>query len=236
MNRTVPCGALTVALAATLAQSPAYAEGEFPIEVSTTAKPGDPITVTGDAATPLCADDGVTVTLYYARPNGTSTSVNATAITDSAGHFSVALAVPADAPADQVAGVSAVIADCSSPDGTHPSQYSESEQFTIVAHTGTLGVDKTSGRPGETVRVSGTSCWGGQVALYFFQTVTGSGVVKADRTFTGSLTLPNVPGGAYGIGAQCPGTAYDAVPFTLVDPVRVAPPATPVPGRPRFTG
>ena len=238
MNRTtVLGGALTVALAATLAQSPAYAAGEFPITVTPAeAAPGEPLTVTGDATDPVCADDGVVVTFFYTKPDGTTGSTSVNTVADSAGHFSAGLNVPANAVAGAPASVSAVIADCTPPGGPTSARSSEADQFEVLAYEGDFTVSKTTGKPGETVTFSGTNCWGGDVVVFFGDTEVPGVTLNPDKTFSGSFTLPNVPGGVYELGAECPGTDFEVMGFTLVNPVAVAPPATPVPGRPRFTG
>ena len=60
--------------------------------------------------------------------------------------------------------------------------------------------------------------------------------LKAVKTFAGSYTLPDAPDGVYEVVAECPGTDYDVLAFRLVNPDEPARPATPVPGRARFTG
>lgn len=238
MNRTTVLGsALTVALAATLVQSPAFAAGEFPITVTPAeAKPGEPVTVTGDATDPTCADDGVAVTFFYTKPDGTAGATTTNTVTDAAGHFTAALNVPATAVAGAPASVSAVIADCTPPDGPTSSRASESDAFEVLAYEGTFTVSKTTAKPGETVTFSGTNCWGGDVAVYLGDVEIPDVTLNPDKTFSGGFTVPNAPGGVYELGAECPGTDYEVMAFTLVNPVAVAPPATPVPGRPRFTG
>jgi len=238
MNRTtVLGGALTVALAATLVQGPAYAVDDFPITVTPAeAAPGEPITVTGDATDPVCADDGVVVTFIYTKPDGTTGSTTANTVADAAGHFSAGLNVPATAVAGAPASVSAVIADCTPPGGPTSNRASENEAFEVLAYEGTFTVSKTSAKPGETVTFSGTNCWGGDVAVYLADVEIEGVTLNPDKTFSGSFTVPNAPGGVYELGAECPGTDYEVKAFTLVNPVSVAPPATPVPGRPRFTG
>lgn len=238
MNRTtVLASALTVALAATLVQSPAHAADEFAITVTPTeAPPGEPLTVTGDATDPTCADDGVAVTFYYTKPDGSTGSTTANTVTDAAGHFSAALNVPETAVAGAPASVSAIIADCTPPGGTTASRASEAVAFEVLAYEGTFTVSATTGKPGETVTFSGTNCWGGDVVVYLGDVEVPDVTLNPDKTFSGSFTVPNAPGGVYELGAECPGTDFEVKAFTLVNPVRVAPPAKPVPGRPRFTG
>lgn len=240
MSRTVAlAGALTVALAASLVHTPALAAGTFPITVTPdSARPSEEITVSGDATDPTCADDGVRVRFFYTKPNGTTGSTFVNTVADSAGHFSVKLNVPADAVAGEDATVSAAIADCTPPGGETSSRSSEAVPFEVLAYEGTFTISKRVGRPGETVTFSGTNCWGGDVAVFFGPDEATNVTLDAGaKTFSGSYVLPDAPGGVYEFAAECPGTDYAVHAFTLVNPsVAPAPPARPVPGRPRFTG
>lgn len=237
-RRMVLGGALTLALAASLVHVPAWAAGEFPITVTPTeAHPSESLTVTGDATDPVCANDGVAVNFFYTKPDGTDGSTSVNTVADAAGHFEATLTVPDDAVAAAPASVNAVIADCTPPDGPTTSRASDSVAFEVLAYEGTFTVSKTTGKPGETVTFSGTNCWGGDVIVLFSDDEATSVTLKPDKTFSGSYVLPDAPGGVYEFGAECPGTDYEVLGFTLVNPVAPpAPPAAPVPGRPRFTG
>lgn len=236
-------GALAIALAATLAPIQAHAAGEFDITVTPAeAPPGEPVDVTGDATDPTCADDGVAVTLYYTKPDGTEGSTVVNTVADSAGHFATSINVPANAVAGAEASVSAVIADCTPPGGETSYRASESVPFEVLAHEGDFTLSKNTGKPGETVTFAGTNCWGDDVVVYFGDAEIED-VTLAGQTFSGSFVVPDAPGGVYEVGAECPGTDYEVQAFTLVNPSAAppgtppaAPPAAPVPGRPRYTG
>jgi hypothetical protein len=240
MSRSIVLSAVAVcALASSLLAAPAYAADEFPITVTpTSGKTGASLHVEGDATDPTCADDGVAVSLHYTKPDGTmaATTVNTTA--DAAGHFEADLTVPDIAYAGEKAFVSAVIADCTPPDGPTSNRSSVSVDFDVLARTGNFAISAVKGEPGDVVGFAGTNCWGG-VTTVFFGDVAVSGEPDADKTFEGSITLPDLPGGTYEVTAECPGTDYRVYSFTLVNAAAVppvAPPAAPVPGAPTFTG
>lgn len=237
-RRIASAGVLTLALVASMTHAPAaYAAGEFPITVTPTeALPGDPFTVTGDATDPTCADDGVAVSLFYTKPDGSSGSVSVNTITDSAGHFEAALNVPETAVAGADATVTAAIADCTPPSGPTSSRASISVPFEVLAYEGAFSLSKTTGKPGETISFIGENCWGGDVVVFFGDLEVEPVTLNGNKTFTGDFVLPDAPGGVYEFGAECPGTDYEVLAFTLVNPAPAAPPAAPVPGRPRFTG
>ncbi|HEX8001505.1 MAG TPA: hypothetical protein VF519_02290 [Mycobacteriales bacterium] len=242
MSRTFVAGAATVlALAASMLQAPAWAAGEFAITVTPDeAKPAESFTVTGDATDPVCADDGVRVNLFYTKPDGSGGSTSIDTVTDSAGHFTATLTVPSNAVAGADASVSAVIADCTPPDASPTtSRTSVAVPFDVLAYEGTFTISKTTGKPGETVTFSGTNCWGGDVVVAFGPDEATNVTLNGDKTFSGSYVLPDAPSGVYEFAAECPGTDYEVLAFTLVNPKPVAPPAPParpVTGRPRFTG
>lgn len=240
MSRTFAVGAATaLALAASMLQAPAWAAGEFPITVTPTeGLPTASLSVTGDATDPVCADDGVAVNLFYTKPDGSTGVTTVDTTTDSAGHFTANLTVPANAVAGEDAHVAAVIADCTPPDASPTiSRSSVSVPFEVLAYEGTFTISKTSGKPGQTVTFSGTNCWGGDVVVFFGANEVPNVTLNPDKTFTGSYVLPDAPGGVYEFGAECPGTDFEAKAFTLVNPAAPpAPPARPVTGRPRFTG
>ncbi|HWL37004.1 MAG TPA: hypothetical protein VNQ77_12510 [Frankiaceae bacterium] len=237
MSRSIVLSAVAAcALATSLLAAPAYAADEFPITVTPDeGKTAASLHVEGDATDPTCADDGVAVSLHYTKPDGTmaATTVNTTA--DAAGHFEADLTVPDNAYAGEKAFVNAVIADCTPPDGPTSSRSSVAVDFEVLARTGSFKVSALSGKPGDVVDFEGTNCWGGVTAVFFGDDVV-TGKPDADKTFEGSYELPDLPGGTYELGAECPGTDYRVYSFTLVNAAPVAPPAAPVPGAPTFTG
>jgi hypothetical protein len=230
-------GPLAMLLGAALVPAPAYAAGEFTITATPdSGHPSETTTVTGDATGPTCADAGVAVTLHYSKPNGALMNLTVNTTTDSAGHFSAVLTVPDDAVASRPASITALVADCTPSSGPSTGSRSSVEvAFDVLAYSGTFTTDKTTGKPGAKVHFTGTNCWGGTVDVSFGSVHHIKATLKADKTFSGDYTLPNVAGGTYPFDAQCPGTDYAARAFTLVNPA-VPPPATPVPGQPSFTG
>lgn len=247
MSRRTLLGAVaSVGLAATLLPVPAYAQvAEFQITVEPDAQqPAKTFEVTGDAVDPVCAEDGVAVTLTYTRPNGTSGNATVNTTTDEAGHFAATLTVPENAVAGEPAQVRALIADCTPPEGeSQGARSSEAVPFEVLAYEGTFKVNDADmrGKPGETITFSGTNCYGGDVVAVFGDDEMPA-VLKEDRTFSGSYVLPDAPDGVYEIAAQCPGTDYEVLSFRLDnpdepdEPVRPVPPAKPIPGRVRYTG
>jgi hypothetical protein len=161
--------------------------------------------------------------------------VTALTTTDSAGHFTAVLTVPANAVAGEAAEVVAFIADCTPPSQPSASRSSLAVAFEVLPFSGTFSASRSTGRPGEKVHFTGTNCWGGAVDVFFGRIGGIPAKLLADKTFSGDYTLPNVPGGTYQLGASCPGTAYAPRAFRLVNP-RVVPPAVPVPGTPTFAG
>lgn len=235
---TAAATALATALLATLPATPAHADyPEFPITVTPAGgHPGDSFHVTGNATDPVCEGDGVVVSLFYTQPDGSGGAASVNTVTDSAGHFEADLTVPENAVASHDGTVSAVIADCTPPEGETQPRAATAVAFAIQPYSGTFAIDKTSGKPGQKLSFSGTNCWGGKVTLTFGTLTITSGVVKSDKTFSGSFTLPNVPDATYTVSATCPGTSYAVRSFHLINPIPVAPPAQPVPGIPSFTG
>lgn len=238
-RRIVTGAAVALALTASLAHAPAWGATEFDITVTPDeAAPAESFTVTGDATDPTCADDGVRVRLFYTKPDGSTGSAFVNTVADAAGHFSAQLTVPSDAVAGATANVSAFIADCTPPgESTVGARSSETVPFEVLAYEGTFTLSKTRGEPGETVTFSGTNCWGGDVAVYFADLEIENVTLKGDKTFSGSFVVPDAPGGTYEVAAECPGTDYAVRSFVVVnDAPPVAPPAKPVPRRPRYTG
>lgn len=240
MKRRIVTGCVAVlALAASLAQAPAWGATEFEITVTPDeAAPAESFTVTGDATDPTCADDGVRVRIFYTKPDGSEGSAFVNTVADAAGHFSAQLTVPEDAVAGAPANVSAFIADCTPPEGDPVGpRSSKTVPFEVLAYEGSFSLSKTTGKPGETVTFSGTNCWGGDVVVYFADAEITNVTLKGDKTFSGSFVVPDVPGGTYEVGAECPGTDYEVLGFVVVnDAPPTAPPAKPVPRRPRYTG
>ena len=236
-RRTLLGTVATLGLAAALLPAPARAATEFDITVEPSqARPSETFTVTGDAVDPVCAEDGVAVSLHYTKPDGSTGHHTVNTTTDSAGHFSATLTVPENAVAGEDANVNALIADCTPPEGpSEGARSSESVAFKVLAYDGTWKLSKTSGRPGEKITFAGANCWGGDVVAFFGEDEMPV-TLKADKTFAGSYTLPDAPDGVYEVVAECPGTDYDVLAFRLVNPDEPARPATPVPGRARFTG
>jgi hypothetical protein len=240
MSRRIVCSAAAAfGMTAALLVTPATAAGEFTITVTPDeGLPTSSFTVTGDATDPICADDGVAVSLHYTKPDGSTGSASVNTVTDSAGHFTANLTVPETAYAGEDASVAAVIADCTPPDASPAfARSSISVPFDVLAYDGVFHISKKSGKPGQVVTFSGTNCYGGAVAVFFGDDVL-SGTPEQDRTFAGEYTLPNVKTGTYEFGAECPGTDYQVFSFSLVNPVVAppAPPARPVVRPPTFTG
>jgi hypothetical protein len=241
MSRKIAlCGAAAATVAASLLTSPAYAADEFSITVApTAAKPSESITVTGTADDPVCAEDGVAVSLHYTKPDGTLAAATVNTTTDAAGAFSAEITVPDIAFAGEKAYVNAVIADCTPPEeASVGARSSQSVDFDVVPYEGKLTLGTKKGKPGQKLSFAGTECWGGEAVFVFGDEVL-EGEPEEDKTFEGSFTLPDLPSGTYPVTAQCPGTDYAVLSFTLVNPAAappVAPPARPIPRRPTFTG
>jgi hypothetical protein len=111
--------------------------------------------------------------------------------------------------------------------------------FTVDAWQGALSTDKAAGVPGDTVHVSGTLCYGGDVVVTFTDGEDEEEVdvaLDSDRTFAGDYRLPDAPAGPYAFTAACPGTDYDDRAFVLGESVTTAPPAAPRPGVVTTTG
>jgi hypothetical protein len=239
--RRIATTAAATALALTTGLLPAYAGGSGTFVISadpTSLHPGETTAVTGDATGPACADDGVEVTLTYTRPNGATGTISVNATTDANGHFTANVTVPDTASAGEPAGVAASIADCTPPQGPDETRQSNSVALTIEPYTGSFTADKKTGKPGDKVHLSGTNCHGGSVDVVFAKGDTEAKVtvtLKADKTFSGTYTLPNTAGGSYTLEAHCPGTDYDVLPFVLVN-VAPAPAPTPIPGGVTVTG
>lgn len=226
--------ALAGVLALTAGTLPAWAAFTFTVSATATSlHPGDSTTVSGDTADPACTSDGVAVTLTYTKPDGSNGFVTQNVVSDSSGHFTTTpMTLPDDAVAGEDASVHAVIADCTA-DPSSPTKASDPLAIEVVAYTGTFSVDKTSGKPGQTVHLAGTNCWGGDVLVLLSDGThedEAPVTLTAQKTFSGSYVLPDLPGGTYSFAAQCPGTDFAPVAFTLVNPKKVVtPPPAPAP-------
>lgn len=229
------------ALVLGIAAPPATAAPTFTISASPTSlHPGEKTTVSGSTSDPACAEDGVAVRLSFTRPNGSTGSVTVNTTTDTNGAFTADVTVPDNATADEPASVQAVIADCTGGQTTE-TRSSNVVKLTIEAYDGTFTTNKTQGRPGTHVHVSGTNCWGGDVSVVFTDGEQAEEVdvtLEADKTFSGDYVIPDAPGGDYAFFAQCPGTDYAPRAFLLVNPTPSPTPLPPrpVPGPAHFTG
>lgn len=233
--------ALVVALAApAAAQAPEVTINPTP----TALKPGDTLTVSGLTD---CPNVAYTVTLTVTDPEGNDLDVTATGTTDAEGEFVQPVTVPDNAVARDPASVVASVACGQEPTG------SNAVNLQIDPHLGALTPDPDEGRPGTEVAISGTSCWGGEVEVIFgdgfefdYAVAVPDVTVAADKTFSGTFTVPEVDAGDYVFAAGCPGSEYEFAPFAVLDHVvgpplvvvvpPAAPPAVPVPGTPTFTG
>jgi hypothetical protein len=239
--------ALVSALAPLLALAPVASAGQQTFSISvepTTVELKDTFTVTG---TNGCATSPYTVTFVYTRKGGDGT-VEATGTTDDSGGFTEEITVPEEATPEQPASVQATV-ECqpvgASRQGAGSTQTSNTVAVNIVVADGVLSTDKTSGKAGTVVQVTGTNCLGDEVVVVFGNKTGASRVpvtLAADDTFAGSYTIPSVPPGPYFFAASCPGTDYADRAFTvLVTPGApvvppVAPPPAPVVGPVNFAG
>lgn len=248
MRFSIPSLAAAVAVGSLLAVAPvtpAGAGNAHSITASpTTVKPGETVTVTG---TSDCNSSPFTVTLTYTNPEGDNATATASGTTDASGEYSQPIVVPDAAVAGEPATVTSNITSCNG-GGAVASQ--NTVALTIDAHEGVLSVSPTSGPSGTQVTINGTNCYGGDVFVGFtdgdeveieVQNVT---LDEETRAFTATFTIPgNVDPGQYAFVAECPGTDFNAAPFTVTGedddetPVTPeAPPATPVGGTVTFTG
>jgi hypothetical protein len=188
-----------------------------------------------------CATTAYTVTFTYTNHDGDPATATANGTTNGSGAFSQSITIPEAATAGEPASVQATVA-CQSP------LTSNTLPITIDTFTGVLSLDKTTGEPGDTVTVSGTNCYGGDVVVLFTDGDAADEVaVTLDsqaHTFTGTYTLPDAPGGDYAFAAECPGSQFEDQGFALVNdqpapsPTTAppAPPATVVDDNADFTG
>jgi 5-hydroxyisourate hydrolase-like protein (transthyretin family) len=222
------------------------------------ARPTDSVTVSGSNA---CASSPYTVTMSYTNPDGDTATATEDGTTSSDGTFEQPFTVPENAVAGEPASFQASV-DCSSgtpapsesvapsSETAAPSQsgfalaaatgtQSNVVAFTVDAWQGTLTTDTVSGQPGDTVHVSGTLCYGGDIIVTFTDGDNEEEVdvtLNSDHTYAGDYTLPDAPPGEYAFTATCPGSDFDDRAFVLGASVVAAPPAAPEPGVVTTTG
>ena len=196
--------------------APASAATDFSIAVTPAAggHATETLSVTGDATEPVCAEDGVAVTLRYELPSGSTDTVTVNTTTDAAGHFSAELVIPENAVAGAGAFVQAVVADCDS----YGARVSVSVPIDVQAYTGQFVLDRATGEPGQVVHVAGTNCWGNEVVVIFGNLEELVIRLDADRTFSGSYVLPHVKAGTYTFAASCPGSDFAPRSLRLLRP------------------
>lgn len=233
------------------AAQPAVAGSGFTISVpDPTVKLKEAFTVNGSSE---CAESPYTVTFTYTNHDGGTGTVQAAGTTDAQGEFTQQVTVPEAATPEQPAEVDATL-ECVEPEPT-PTETggtfahragtgttSNTVAITIEVATGVLSTDRTSGRAGTVVNVSGTNCLGDDVVVVFGNQSGADSVpvtLRPDDTFSGTYTIPNVPPGQYFFAAACPGTDYQDRPFTVLvtpgaSPTPLRP--VPVPGRVDYTG
>lgn len=212
----------------------------------TTLRPNEATTITG---TSDCNSSPYTVTLTYTNPDGDPATTTANGTTDAAGEYTQPITVPETAVAGEDASVQSSITSCNGGGAAASNMVA----LTIDAYEGTLAISPTSGRTGTEVTISGTNCWGDDIAIVFTDSEFDAFVevedvtLNEDRTFTGSFTIPDDAGpGEYFFVAECPGTDFEEQPFTVTptpgapsptpNPTPTAPPAPPVVGVVDFTG
>ncbi|MDQ1711671.1 MAG: hypothetical protein QOE45_1121 [Frankiaceae bacterium] len=212
-------------------------------------------TVTGSGP---CTNVGYTVTFAYTDEDDNPQTITHEGTTDGEGGFVQEFTVPDDAQPESdtepsvQANVACVASSTSAPSTTNPPNTdlvrnvahkaagggvnSNSVTMNIVFATGVLSTDKTSGRAGTVVHVSGTNCLGTSVGVFFFQNSDPNNgfavpvtLNTSANTFAGNYTIPNATPGAYSFGAACSGTDYNDRPFTLLATPGVTPTATPSP-------
>lgn len=256
----VATAVLAVALPLAAHVGTAHAGESFSIAVpDPEVKLKETFTVNGTNA---CANSPYTVTFAYTNHNGSPGSLQESGTTNGEGQFSEVITVPEAATPDQPANVQATV-DCTAPTQTPtptpdsaPQPRSEAlphaprlgggttsntVAITIQVATGVLSTDKTQGRAGTVVHVSGTNCLGDDVVVVFGNSGGADDVTVTllpDDTFSGNYTIPNVPPGSYFFAAACPGTDYEDVAFTVLVTPGASPTALPpaVPGQVDFTG
>jgi hypothetical protein len=260
--RSLIVSAMGLTLSAAVLTGPVRAGNTFTIAVpDPTVNLKESFTVNG-SNTP-CANGAYTVTFSYTNHDGNPATSQASGTTDANNQFSQPMTVPEAATPDQPASVQATV-DCSSPTPSPsssagaaplsrnrvvpqqvPSGTSNTVAITIEVASGVLSTDKTSGRAGTVVHVSGTNCLGDDVIAVFGNNSGADNVpvvLLPDDTFSGDYTIPNVPAGSYFFAAACPGTDYEDRAFTVLATPGLSPsplPSTtpnPITGPVNFTG
>ena len=189
-----------------------------------------------------CASGPYKVTFTYTTQQGEVATSDTSGTADSEGAFSQEVTVPEAAVPDQPASVQASSTCPSGPPPAPAAQpfaagqaggtMSNTVSITVQPASGTLSTDKTQGRAGTVVDVSGTNCLGDEVIVVFGNDSGAEEVdvvLLPDNTFSGDYTVPNVPPGPYFFAAACPGTDYADRGFTVL----ATPGATPTPLPPR---
>jgi hypothetical protein len=210
------------------------------------ARPSESVTVNGTNA---CASSPYTVTFSYTNPAGDTTTATEDGTTTSDGTFAQPFTVPENAVADEPASFQASVTCQSSsmplglagPPARAAGTGTQSNvvAFTVNAWDGTLTTDTLAGKPGDTVHVSGTLCYGGDIVVTFTDGEDEEEVdvtLNPDHTFAGDYVLPDAPPGDYAFTAVCPGSNFDDRAFVLGASVVAAPPAAPEPGVVTTTG
>lgn len=253
----------TAVLSLALPLSPASAGQSFTIAVpDPNVKLKETFTVNGTGAP--CTNAPYTVTFSYTDHDGNTQTAQAIGTVDGEGQFSQTMTVPEAATPEQPASVQASV-DCSSPTPTSSptssptpnptadaaAQPQGAQRFgggstsntvaiTIEVATGVLSADKSQGRAGTVVHVSGTNCLGDDVVVVFGNESGADDVTVTllpDDTFSGDYTIPDVPPGSYFFAAACPGTDYEDVAFTVLETPGSNPTPLPPPsGEVDFTG
>jgi hypothetical protein len=239
-----------------------------------TAHAGNPFTIVVDDdtvtveqtftvnGTNACPNSPYTVTFSYTNEDGDPDTVSEEGTTTAEGTFEQDIVVPENAePESDVdpsvqASVQCTAQTTQPPNGVNVNKTtgggtaSNTITMHIVVATGVLSTNKTSGKAGTVVHVSGTNCLGDNVNVFFFKDANTGFLVDVTlnaqaNTFAGDYTIPNASPGQWFFGAFCTGTDYDDRPFTLLATPGVTPtaspsplptPATPVVGPVRFTG
>ncbi|HEV2888903.1 MAG TPA: hypothetical protein VGX28_00855 [Frankiaceae bacterium] len=230
--------ALTAALAAVPGAPLAAREPAHTITVTPgSARPGDAFAVTGSV--PGCAGAPYFVDITYAY-YGESRFAQVEGTTDAEGGYSTSVPVPEQA----WAGAGSIQGHAQCPDGP---AYSNTVAVDIVPHAGALTVTPASAPAGTRVALHGTNCWGPEIRLAFRGQGLDQGIYEGIRRtpgpspneFTATYVIPAAARpGEYAFVASCPGTAYPPAELTVVGAAAppAAPPATPVPAEPGFTG
>lgn len=233
---TIVAAALLGVVSALTPAGGAVAGSGFSISVpDPTVKLKETFTVEGTNA---CPDSPYVVRFSYTNHDGGVSTLQADGTTDAEGQFTQPITVPEAATPEQPAEVDATT-ECVEPEPTPTSSgfvahragtgtTSNTVAIQIEVATGVLSTDRTQGRAGTVVNVSGTNCLGDDVVAVFGNDSGADRVevtLRPDDTFSGAYTIPNVPPGQYFFAASCPGTDYEDRAFTVLP----TPGATPTP-------